>query len=710
MQPELMKTMKLSFLTFLLMVFNITLAQTTFTGTVTDQKGHPLFGANVYLKGGYDGASTLNDGTFTFTADEKGEVTVVCALIGYESLEKKAVVQRDKTIVNFELREKSTELNTVTISAGAFEASDEKKIVMLRPLDIVTTAGAAGDIYGALQTLPGTQQIGETEGLFVRGGEARESKTFIDGVLVDNPYFTSVPDVPQRGRFSPFLFKGTYFSTGGYSAQYGQAMSSALILESQDMPTSTTTNIGVMSVGGSLGHVHKFKNTSVGVNANYFNLTPYFLLAKQNRNWQTKPQGGDASITLRQKVAKTGLLKFFINGATNKLALDYNDINNPDPSSAYPFKLRNENIFTAASYKGLIAEKYTLQLSSAYSNNHDKLTIDTNAAGKQNDLYQNRIVVSRSINDLSIIRAGGEYQHANITDSYNIYIREYTNDYGAAFTEGDIYITRKLMSRAGIRWERSSALDKMNLAPRLSLAYKTGSFSQFSVAYGQFYQEPDYQVGRTNHGLKFEQADHYILNYQIVNDKRTFRVEAFYKKYDNLTKTFPALNNDGNGYSQGIEIFWRDKKTLKYTDYWISYSFLDTKRNYLSYPETVTPSFAAQHTFSIVYKRWFPKQRISAGFTYAFASGRPYNDPNKTTFMSEHTKSFHNLSINSSKLMMIGKHFTVLVLSVDNVLGIDNVYTYRYSNDGSRKQTVGPEAKRFYFIGLFISIGEDKTE
>ena len=78
--------------------------------------------------------------------------------------------------------------------------------------------------------MPGAQQIGEQEGLFVRGGTGEETKQFIDGTLVNNPYYTSVPDIATRGRFSPFLFKGTVFSTGGYSALYGQALSSAVIL------------------------------------------------------------------------------------------------------------------------------------------------------------------------------------------------------------------------------------------------------------------------------------------------------------------------------------------------------------------------------------------------------------------------------------------------------------------------------------------------
>ena len=64
----------------------------------------------------------------------------------------------------------------------------------------------------------------------MRGGDAVESKTIVDGLLIQNPYDSSVPHIPQRGRFTPFEFEGTVFSTGGYSAQYGQALSSVVDL------------------------------------------------------------------------------------------------------------------------------------------------------------------------------------------------------------------------------------------------------------------------------------------------------------------------------------------------------------------------------------------------------------------------------------------------------------------------------------------------
>ena len=44
----------------------------------------------------------------------------------------------------------------------------------MRSVDIGTTAGAMGDITGAIEKLPGTQTIGESSGLFVRGGSGSE--------------------------------------------------------------------------------------------------------------------------------------------------------------------------------------------------------------------------------------------------------------------------------------------------------------------------------------------------------------------------------------------------------------------------------------------------------------------------------------------------------------------------------------------------------
>ena len=139
-------------------------------------------------------------------------------------------------------------------------------------------AGSNADITAALKTLPGAQQIGEQEGLFVRGGAGYEAKQYIDGTLVNNPYYTSVPDIAQRGRFSPFLFKGTVFSTGGYSALYGQALSSVVLLESIDLPEKSEIDATISPLVVGLGpqQLAKDKQSSWGFSYNYVNAYAYF--------------------------------------------------------------------------------------------------------------------------------------------------------------------------------------------------------------------------------------------------------------------------------------------------------------------------------------------------------------------------------------------------------------------------------------------------
>jgi hypothetical protein len=78
--------------------------------------------------------------------------------------------------LNIDLKEEPNELKAVVITAGTFEASDTKRTTVLNPIDIVTTASANGDVTSAIRTLPGAQQVGESEGLFVRGGTAGETK------------------------------------------------------------------------------------------------------------------------------------------------------------------------------------------------------------------------------------------------------------------------------------------------------------------------------------------------------------------------------------------------------------------------------------------------------------------------------------------------------------------------------------------------------
>ncbi len=201
------------------------MSQVLISGKLTDNRNKPLQGASISIKNSYDGTTTDSLGKYSFTTTEKGAQEIEATISGYSTYHKNISIEGKEIVINMTVKELITELNAVVITAGAFEASDAKKTTVLTSIDIVTTASAEGDITGAIKTLPGTQQVGETGGLFVRGGTATESKIFIDGNLVNNFFYSSLPGIASRGRFNPFLFKGTVFSSGGYSALYGQALS-----------------------------------------------------------------------------------------------------------------------------------------------------------------------------------------------------------------------------------------------------------------------------------------------------------------------------------------------------------------------------------------------------------------------------------------------------------------------------------------------------
>ena len=716
----------------------------TITGTVKDGKGKPIAGVSIALKDSYDGATTDSIGAYTFTTSETGNQILTATAIGYKLFQNPISIGTGSQQLDVILKEEITELKAVVISAGTFEASDRKKSTVLNSIDIVTTASANADITAALKTLPGAQQVGETEGLFVRGGTASETKTFIDGTLVNNFFYSSVPGVAQRGRFSPMIFKGTVFSTGGYSALYGQALSSAVILESIDLPEQSSANYGLSVIGGSAGfqQLSKDKKSSWGLNYGYTNLWLAFNVLKQKQAFFQLPEYHTADANFRVKTSHTGILKYYGYLSANKLGfrtasidtLGYVDV----------FGLTNINVYHNLSYKENLSNGWKLNLGVSYTNNRDKIdaaledgmgekTTGSELAFKNFNLnsksnYANaKAVLEKRLAGISVLRFGSEYNYTKERPVYTFASNEKINGNSvekttAAFAETDIYLTNNIAAKLGARAERSSLIDKIKMAPRVSVAYKLSDKEQASLAYGQFYQSPETRYLPALAPLTYAKATHYIAQYQRAANDRTLRMEVFYKKYDQLLKTTFQNNREqatgsfGNGDAKGFEVFWRDRKTVKGVDYWISYSYLDTKRNFLNYPYAIQPSFAATHTASVVVKKFVQNLKTQFNAAYNYASGRPYYfiDNTSSKFSDQGlAPDYHNLSLSVNYLPSIGKNnknFVVYVLSVSNVLGFDQTYTYKYSYNGYRKEAVVPPAKRFIFIGAFFSLGVDRSQ
>jgi hypothetical protein len=389
------------FLLVLLSIFSN--AQNTVSGTITDSKNQPILGVNIYLEGTYDGSSTDLDGKFSFITTAAGKVILIASFIGYEEyrFENDATKLKDLKI---RLRESLNELNTVVLSAGSFSAGDSSKVSALKPLDVVTTAGAAGDFIGALQTLPGTTANPDDGRLFVRGGTAEETQIFIDGNRVFSPFTPTTGNIPTRGRFSPFLFDGITFSTGGYSAEYGDALSSVLLLSTTDFPTEEKTEIQLMTVGAGAGTTQIWDENSLSVNATYINLAPYNELIPQNNQFLDPFESTNGEAVYRHKFEK-GLFKAYGAYSSTNFSLIQEDIDDLD---GFFFSLKNNNYYGNLNYTGNLSETWSIQSGLSLAQDTNDLTIAETILENRETAAHAKLKLQKRYNNYFKINFGAE--------------------------------------------------------------------------------------------------------------------------------------------------------------------------------------------------------------------------------------------------------------------------------------------------------------
>ena len=380
------------------------------------------------------------------------------------------------------------------------------------------------------------------------------------------------------------------------------------------------------------------------------------------------------------------------------------------------------NLFQTTTYNTELNGNWILKTGLAFGLTDDKQKINSNKLIDNLKFCHAKFGLVNNTGKFVTIKFGAE---TFFTGNQKKYIRndipehyaQRFNDYlPAGYVETDIMPLKNIAVRAGLRSEYSTYTDNINLAPRLSLAFKIAEANQFSFAWGKFYQHVRNDFLLISDSLKFENAVHFIVNYQYSANNRLFRIEAYHKKYGNLIRYrfnnstgYSGLSNSGRGYANGVDIFWRDRKTFKNADYWISYSYIDTRRLYKDYPVSAIPDYVSKHNLSVVYKQWIPKIETQLSFSYKYRSGRPYYNPNNEDFMSDKTKSFNDISLALSHLTNVFGNFTIIYISCNNLFGFNNVFGYHYDaepdNSGVyESHAIQSYAKRTFIIGIFISI------
>ncbi|GAK92367.1 probable outer membrane receptor protein [Nonlabens ulvanivorans] len=485
----------------------------------------PVLGANVYLQGTYDGTTTDIDGKFSFTTTETSYVTLVVSFIGYEDFNQQALVNELEGL-NIRFRESVNSLNSVILNAGTLNAGDSSKASALKPLDIVTTAGAVGDFVGALQTLPGTSANPDDGRLFVRGGSGEETQVFIDNSRVFRPFMPVTGNIPTRGRFSPFLFDGISFSTGGYSAEYGDALSSVLLLNTTDIPTEEKTDLQIMSVGGGVGNTQIWGKNSVSVNASYINLGPYNQLIPQNNQFENPYESISGEAVFRHELKK-GMFKAYSAYSYSNFSIIQEDI---DIEDGIFFGLKNGNYYGNLNYQERLNNDWKIEAGLSLAHDHNDINIASTDVDTRENALHAKIKLRKRYNNYFKIHYGVEQFLINYKEEIAIDNNTFKSSINpsntGAFTEAEVFLSKELAFKAGVRADYYGLSEELLISPRLSAAISVSKNWQASLAYGQFYQQAQNNILQYDEQLAPESAEHYILNFLYQKDGRMLRAET----------------------------------------------------------------------------------------------------------------------------------------------------------------------------------------
>ncbi|MFZ6033900.1 MAG: TonB-dependent receptor [Melioribacter sp.] len=714
-------------------------SRTTVKGYVKDADGKPIPYVNVFIEGSFEGAMTNESGYFEFVSSKRGKAILSASIIGYEKFKTEIELFRSGEIeLIIVLKEKEVELKETVISASSYGSEKEKGLVINR-MDVLTTPGGAADLYQSLKTMPGITHVSESAELYVRGGDPLETVTMINQTPVYHPYTLESSYGGLFSNLKQSAIKSVYFSSGGFSVKYGNALSGVLDIETKDLPVNNGGSFGLSLASLDLSYGYMQENESTGIYADFSQsyTDPIFWLNGGRERMTVAPVSRNFTAGAIVKYSKSSRLKLFVMAADDKQGVnveraEYNGVFNGN-SSNYLVNLQSINPV----FKNLL-----LKTAVGYNRFKNLWKIGTLDIEKTENVISFRSDAEYRIAQKVKLLGGFEFESRRIeylgkVPYYDYDIRpgaEYINidakingDRAGLYTELqylNLFSIKNLSTAAGIRYDKIFQLNAEWADPRFSLSYKLSEKTTFRFGAGMFRQMPDPRLLNPNDGnpdLKPMRAKHYIFSYEFTpDDNNSLRMEFYYKDYDDLPaeNDFANYDNSGYGFAKGIDLIYKGIFPYGITG-WISYGYIDTKRKWIDFENLTRSSYDITHNLNLVMK-FTLSDYFQLGFTCRYATGRPYTpvvgavykekyDIYEPIYGADNSVRFPDYKRIDLRLtyynMLFNKYYLVVYAEALNIFGFKNLFGYSYLFDyGQKKEIESYFGRRMLVFGFMLQI------
>ncbi len=229
-------------------------------GKVTDESNKPLEFVNVRIAGTALGTSTGLNGDYRLSCPASDTIVVVFSSIGYIEEKRTLIDASGDLTINMRMRENPkvigevevTEIKKQTGAMQSINASDYR----------IAADATGGSVESMLTTLAGVNSSNELSAQYsVRGGSYDENSVYINGIEVYRPLLVSSGQQEGLSVINPDMVGAIGFSTGGFTAEYADKMSSALDITYRQ-PEAFEGSVSASLMGGSLALGHSTKHFS----------------------------------------------------------------------------------------------------------------------------------------------------------------------------------------------------------------------------------------------------------------------------------------------------------------------------------------------------------------------------------------------------------------------------------------------------------------
>ncbi|NQV50426.1 MAG: TonB-dependent receptor [Candidatus Marinimicrobia bacterium] len=667
----------------------------TLTGRIADLETQAaLPGVNILLDGTRLGAAANEDGLFTIENVPVGEYRLHIRMVGYKAriIRQVRVLADQTTNLDIVMESVSIEMGSVTVT-GDKRDQVEKRLSPsrhdLKPREVMTLAGGGEDIFRSISTLPGVIARSDASAQFyVRGGTPDQNLIIVDDVPVFNPYRLKALGGPLS-MFNPDVVEYVELLPGGFSAQYGDKLSSVLIARNREgdrFEPHGKTSMSLIDMRvyaeGPLPGSGEEGSWLVSGRRTYYDIlldklsdVPAGTVFPNFRDLQGKvvydlsPEQ-KIRINFSDSREEMVLTDLEIDGEGEDLDL-FKDEDFFTLSNFIDSRLSSVgwvNAFSDVSLSNLTLSRFndTWTMDLKAGEYHYTPVIDMRKMEIREDLthiltpshsFKTGLAISDLITDISIAMTmdSAAYYSQNPEDrraddaaiiDRDIRLQNASSMTGFYIQDEWKILPPVLMALTGLRADYSTFTQEWVYSPRLALNYTIIPQLSLHFGWGHYYQAPNFVslFERFERSIQWnlfetitlgtERAEHSLLGIEIhPTSDYTIKLEGYYKNLENLVMQQDSLqnyipDNSGQGYAYGAEIFLQKRgNSDSRISGWMSYSYGITKEKG-SGEDYYFREFDQRHTLSVV-GRYHVFANLFLDVQYSYGSGFPWTAPQR---------------------------------------------------------------------------------